>query len=158
MVERHAGASGTEAAATEAAGPEALSVHRGRAVPGPGGDLVCFSGRGPGEVFQGERKVMGISQWRSREGSLFHTCAYAHWDPSPLIDLLAVDSTRRAVLQRDLPRAAVGILDLSLPTGAGVALGPETAPVAGPPSLPELEQTLLTTFSTWEKDAPPRPG
>ena len=92
-------------------GARGLAVHHGRAVPGPHGDLVCFSGRGPGEVFLADRKVMGISQWRSREGSLFHTCAYAHWDPRPLIDLLDVGSPRREALLRDLPQAATGILD-----------------------------------------------
>jgi hypothetical protein len=72
------------------AGAEAapLTVHRGRAVPGPHGSLVCFSGRGPGEVFHRGRKVTGVSQWRSREGALFQTCLYTHWDPAPLLDLL----------------------------------------------------------------------
>ena len=123
-------------------GARGLTVHHGRAVPGPHGDLVCFSGRGPGEVFLADRKVMGISQWRSREGSLFHTCAYAHWDPRPLIDLLDVGSPRREALLRDLPQAATGILD------PGLEL---------PVTLPVLQETLLTTFATWEKDAPPRP-
>ena len=40
----------------------------GRAVPGELGDLVCFAGRGPGEVFHGERKVVGLSQWRCPGG------------------------------------------------------------------------------------------
>jgi lipoate-protein ligase A len=119
-------------------------VHRGRAVPGPHGALVCFSGRGPGEVFRAERKVMGISQWRSREGSLFHTCAYTHWDPDPLIDLLDVDQATREALRRDLPRVATGILDA------------ETGSLPGSPSLPLLRRTLLTTFATWEKDASSR--
>jgi lipoate-protein ligase A len=113
-------------------------VHRGRADPGPYGALICFSGRGPGELFSAGRKVMGISQWRSREGALFHTCAYAHWDPQPLIDLLDVDMPRREALQRDLPGTATGILDL------------------GATTLPILGEILLTTFPTWEKDAPLR--
>jgi lipoate-protein ligase A len=86
------------------AGASELVVHRGRAVPGDHGGLVCFSGRGPGEVFWAGRKVMGISQWRSREGSLFHTCAYAHWEPRPLIDLLELDQPTREALLADLPR------------------------------------------------------
>jgi lipoate---protein ligase len=135
-----------------------LVVHRGPAVPGPHGGLVCFSGRGPGEVFEGERKVMGISQWRSREGSLFHTCVYAHWDPDPLIDLLDVDLPTRKALQRDLPRLAAGILDLE--TGADSPPAPAPAPAQAParPSLPVLEQRLLTTFPTWEKDGSSRPA
>jgi lipoate---protein ligase len=137
-----------------------LVVHHGRAVPGPYGDLVCFSGRGPGEVFLADRKVMGISQWRSREGSLFHTCAYAHWDPGPLIDLLDIGSPRREALLRDLPRAAAGILDHGVVGGPGVGTGGPgvgAGPAQGPVSLPVLQETLLTTFATWEKDAPPQP-
>ena len=129
-------------------GAEVGIVHRGRAVPGPHGALVCFSGRGPGEVFLAERKVMGISQWRSREGSLFHTCAYAHWDPHPLIDLLDVDPPTREGLRRDLPVAAVGLLDAAAAPGAGPAAA----------SLPLLQRTLLTTFATWEKITTPRPA
>jgi lipoate-protein ligase A len=133
-----------------------LVVHRGRAVPGPHGGLVCFSGRGPGEVFQAEHKVMGISQWRSREGSLFHTCVYAHWDPDPLIDLLDVDPPTREALRRDLPRLAAGILDLETATGADSAPAPAPAPAL--PSLHLLEQRLLTTFPTWEKAGSSRPA
>ncbi len=35
-----------------------------------GYDVACFAGRGPGEVFLDQRKVVGISQWRVREGVL----------------------------------------------------------------------------------------
>jgi lipoate-protein ligase A len=137
---------------SDALGPSGADdriVHQGPSVPGPHGSLVCFSGRGPGEVFWAGRKVMGISQWRSREGSLFHTCAYSRWDPRPLIDLLAVDQPTREALLRDLPRAAAGILDLE-PTPDRDS-GPASD---GLPSLPALRQQLLTTFPTWEKDAP----
>jgi lipoate---protein ligase len=143
--------------ALDTVGAADLAVHRGPAVPGPHGGLVCFSGHGPGEVLQGERKVMGISQWRSREGSLFHTCVYAHWDPDPLVDLLDVDPPTRKALQRVLPGLAAGILDLET-GGADPALAP--APTQAPdrplPSLPLLEQRLLTTFPTWEKDGSSR--
>jgi len=117
-------------------------VHRGRAAPGDHGALVCFSGRGPGELFVGGRKVMGISQWRSREGSLFHTCAYAHWDPRPLIELLDIDQPTRSGLLVDLPRSAIGVDDL--------------APDA--PSLTALQDALLTSFPTWAKAPPTLPA
>ena len=29
---------------------------------------ACFAGRGPGEVFHGSRKLVGVTQWRVREG------------------------------------------------------------------------------------------
>ena len=56
------------------------AVHAGKSEPGPLGDLVCFAGRGPGEVFAGERKLVGLSQWRAREGALFSSCVYTRWD------------------------------------------------------------------------------
>jgi lipoate-protein ligase A len=138
-----------------------LVVHRGRALPGPHGGLVCFSGRGPGEVLQAGRKVMGISQWRSREGALFHTCVYVHWDPDPLIDLLDVDPSTRKALRRDLSGLAAGILDFE--TGANSAPAPTSAsasapPAPAPPSLALLQQRLLTTFPTWEKVGSSRPA
>ena len=34
-------------------GQRGFEVHRGRPLPGALGDLVCFAGRGPGEVFHG---------------------------------------------------------------------------------------------------------
>jgi lipoate---protein ligase len=143
-----------------------LVVHRGPAVPGPGGGLVCFSGRGPGEVFQAERKVMGISQWRSREGALFHTCAYTHWNPDPLIDLLDIDAPTRNALRRDLPRLAAGILDFETaeapaptwPPAPDAAPAPTTDPALVPATLSLLEEKLLTTFPTWEKDGSSRPA
>jgi lipoate-protein ligase A len=110
-----------------------LNVYGGPAEPGRHGALVCFSGRGPGEVFAGARKIMGVSQWRSREGSLFHTCAYSRWDPRPLVDHFEVDTRTREELQRDLRGAALGVMEL-----AAVA-----------PSLADLEEALLSSFSTW---------
>ena len=79
VVDGHAGAPGLRG----------FDTHSGRSVPGELGELVCFAGRGPGEVFHGGRKLVGLSQWRSRQGALFSSCAYLHWDPDPLLDLLA---------------------------------------------------------------------
>jgi hypothetical protein len=95
---------------------------------------------------------MGISQWRSREGSLFHTCAYAHWDPRPLIELLDIDEPTRAGLLADLPRSAIGVDDLA--PAADLAPHPRLDPAQL--SLPVLRDTLLTTFATWGKDLRPR--
>lgn len=35
--------------------------------------VVCFTGRGPGELFIGSRKVVGVTQWRVREGAFVST-------------------------------------------------------------------------------------
>ncbi|HUE06521.1 MAG TPA: hypothetical protein VMP41_03770 [Acidimicrobiales bacterium] len=91
----------------------ALSVHTGRSVPGSLGDLVCFAGRGPGEVFFDDRKIVGLSQWRSREGALFSSCAYLEWDSAPLLDLLSFDDPTRYELAGELRDVAVGVGVLS---------------------------------------------
>jgi lipoate-protein ligase A len=123
-------------------GLDGFEVHRGRAQPGELGELVCFAGRGPGEVFHRGRKVTGLSQWRGREGALFSTCAYAHWDPEPLIDLVHVDDAVRAGLVRDLRPIVVGVGDLARPDGV---------------DLGRLQQALLASFPTWgEGSAPPQ--
>jgi lipoate---protein ligase len=96
-------------------GPHGLGIHRGRAVPGELGDLVCFAGRGPGEVFRGDAKVVGLSQWRSRQGALFSSCAYLRWDPAALLALVAVDADARPGLARDLAPSAVGLAELEPP-------------------------------------------
>lgn len=100
------------------------TMHEGRAVPGELGALVCFAGRGPGEVFSGERKVVGLSQWRAREGALFSACAYTHWDPAPLVELFDLEADVRASIARDLIPVAVGLDDPGGPAnGAGGLAG-----------------------------------
>ena len=95
-----------------------MSVHTGRSAPGAFGDLVCFAGRGPGEVFLDDRKIVGLSQWRSREGALFSSCAYAEWDVGPLLDMLSFDDQARSELAAELRDVAVGVGALSLPVTA----------------------------------------
>jgi lipoate-protein ligase A len=114
-------------------GLEGFDVHAGRARPGELGELVCFAGRGPGEVFHHGRKVTGLSQWRGREGALFSSCAYAHWDPAPLVDLIHVDDPVRAGLVRDLAPAVIGVEDLN----------------PGVPDLDALRDALLSSFPNW---------
>jgi lipoate-protein ligase A len=49
--------------------------------------VVCFAGRGPGEVFVDGRKAVGLAQWRVREG-IFLT-SVLHASPSiSVVDLL----------------------------------------------------------------------
>jgi lipoate-protein ligase A len=40
--------------------------------------VVCFAGRGPGEVFVDGRKAVGLTQWRVREGIFISTVIHAH--------------------------------------------------------------------------------
>ena len=115
-------------------GQRGFDVHHGRSVPGASGDLVCFAGRGPGEVFHGAAKVVGLSQWRAREGALFSSCAYARWDPAPLLALIDISEAERDGLTRDLAPLAVGLTELEPPAAdvAGVcALLLESFPAFG---------------------------
>jgi lipoate---protein ligase len=141
-------------AALGALGVGDLTVHRGRAEPGRHGGLVCFSGRGPGEVLQGDRKVTGVSQWRCREGSLFHTCAYTAWEPGPLVELFALDRSTRQGLVSDLARSAVGLDDLGLENRGPEDPGPEDRGLV--PGMAALRGALLASFPTWEGDVPLR--
>lgn len=64
-------------------------VHRGPMVRSEWSDLVCFAGLGPGEVTVDAKKVVGISQRRTRAAARFQCVAYEHWDPGPLAGLVA---------------------------------------------------------------------
>jgi len=84
-------------------------VHRGPLVRAAWSAAVCFAGLGPGEVTVDGRKVVGISQRRTRSAARFQCAALGHWDPGALLALLTID-TPVAELE---PIAA----------GAGVPLG-----------------------------------
>ncbi len=51
------------------------SVHTGRLVADRWGRLACFAGTGPGEVLVSGRKVVGVSQRRSRDQVRIQTAA-----------------------------------------------------------------------------------
>lgn len=55
--------------------------HRGRFTGGPLARAVCFAGLGPGEVTVDGRKVVGMSQRRTRAGALVQCVALLRWDP-----------------------------------------------------------------------------
>lgn len=75
------------AAAFASLGAEA-STWRGAYDAGPSDGLVCFASRGPGEVTVDGRKLVGISQRRTREGSRFQCVTYEHFSLGPLASLL----------------------------------------------------------------------
>ncbi len=60
-------------------GPLHLAVHRGGMLHNDWSDLVCFAGVGPGEVLLAGRKLVGLSQRRTRQGlrlqGMLHTAA-----------------------------------------------------------------------------------
>ncbi|MDG2907434.1 MAG: hypothetical protein P6D49_03940 [Acidimicrobiales bacterium] len=85
-------------------------VHRGPMVGGAWSEAVCFAGRGPGEVSVDGRKVVGISQRRTREGAWFQCAALLEWRPRELVDLLGLEPADRAAAE--LGERAVGLFDL----------------------------------------------
>ena len=81
------------------------AVHGGALACGPLGRLVCFATVGAGEVTTPDgRKVVGISQRRTRAAARFQCAVYSRWDPAPLVDLLRLDAGGA----RALDDAAVG--------------------------------------------------
>ena len=87
----------------------AATVHSGALVSTPWSALVCFAGLGPGEVSSGGRKLVGISQRRTRAGARFQCVVHRHWDPEPLLALLALDDDQRARAMSDLAGVATGL-------------------------------------------------
>jgi len=79
-----------------------VAVHRGPLVTTPWSRLVCFAGLGPGEVTTGGRKLVGVSQRRTRAAARFQCALYARWDPARLAALLDLDADRRAAMVDDL--------------------------------------------------------
>lgn len=67
-----------------------LTVHRGPMRRTELSDSICFDGRGPGEVFRGEAKVVGISQRRTRRSARFQCAVSLDWRPHEFVDLLGL--------------------------------------------------------------------
>ena len=93
------------------------SWHDGAMERTPWSPWVCFAELGPGEVTVGGRKVVGLSQRRTREGALFQCCAALRWEPERLLDLLALNDADRA-------RAAVELANVATGLGPGIDLVP----------------------------------
>lgn len=86
-------------------GLEDLEVHHGGLVAGPWSSLVCFAGRGPGEVFAAGRKLVGVSQRRTREWVRVQTAVHRIWDPVrtlAVLDLAADERSRAAAELADV--------------------------------------------------------
>ncbi len=86
----------------------AAAVHRGGLEKTDWGSLVCFGSVGPGEVVVDGRKVVGISQRRTRAGALFQCLVHETWAPDELLDLLVLTTAERAAAAEDLRGRAAG--------------------------------------------------
>ena len=66
-----------------------LELHRDALIKTAWSSLICFAGRGPGEVFTEDgRKVVGISQRRTRDWARFQCAISLQWKPALLLELL----------------------------------------------------------------------
>ncbi|HEX6337698.1 MAG TPA: hypothetical protein VFZ85_12140 [Jiangellaceae bacterium] len=84
------------------------ALHRGRLERTGWGPLVCFAALGPGEVTVDGRKVVGISQRRTRDVARFQCLVHRVWDPQLLLDLLRLSADDRIRGRAELRDAAAG--------------------------------------------------
>jgi lipoate---protein ligase len=105
------------AAALQRLGVDHVDVHTGAMIRPPLSRLVCFAGLGAGEVTAGGRKVVGISQRRTREAVLFQVAVLLRWDVADTL-------------------AALGLRVPAGPTAPGPPPDPPPDPPPGPPPGP----------------------
>jgi lipoate-protein ligase A len=124
-------------AALTSLGAPGTSAHReGFAACTRWSSLVCFGGVGTGEVVAADgRKVVGISQRRTRDGAWFHCAGIRRWDPAPLLEVLDLSAADRAAAGLELADAVIGVIDLVAPAGGGV-VEPATVVAALVEALP----------------------
>ena len=114
------------AAALAASGWAGLTVHRGGAEAAPWSDLICFAGRGPGEVFTADgRKLLGLSQRRTRDWIRLQCLVHRRWSAVEALAGLSLADHERVAAEVALREsvAAIGATDESaLVTGLIAAL------------------------------------
>ena len=87
-------------------------VHRDAIVHTKWSPLVCFAGLGAGEVTVDGRKVVGISQRRTRRGALLQCGLLRRWDPISFLRFLRVGEHSEAeVIAPALASVGLGIGD-----------------------------------------------
>jgi hypothetical protein len=89
-------------------GPE-FEVYSGPLLASPWSRSWCFAGLGPGEVTVGGKKLVGVSQRRSRAGAWFFTMACLQLDPDRDASFLGGDEKWRSGLSRELARTHVAL-------------------------------------------------
>ncbi len=90
-------------------GWEGVAAWDGPLVRSAWSPLICFAGLGPGEVTVGGRKVVGVSQRRTRAGALFQCAVLARWAPAELLGVMALDAATRASAVVAVEAAALGL-------------------------------------------------
>mgnify|MGYP003837929845 CR=1 FL=1 len=96
-------------------------VHRQDLVRGKYGDLVCFSGAGPGEVMTlddagNPAKIVGISQRRTRDSARFQCTMYLQWEPAlsqQFGQLLSDPDAARVEMQSNLEHSVMPLSQIA---------------------------------------------
>jgi lipoate-protein ligase A len=83
----------------------AIRVHEGAMVGTEWSASVCFDGLGAGEILLDGRKLVGISQRRTRHAARLQCCWYSEYDPADLVRLL--DAAQRPGVADLAPVATV---------------------------------------------------
>lgn len=105
-------------------GHPGAEVHRGAMVDNEWSKLVCFAGLAPGEVTLRGRKVVGVSQRRTRAGARFQCAVLHRWEPGELLHRLVLDDHDRVRAREELAGVAAG---LPSPPGRDVVAALEAA-------------------------------
>ena len=126
---------------------EPASVHRGRSAGGRWGRLICFAGLGPAEVTVGGRKVVGISQRRSRDWTRIQTMARIAPDedaptPSPALSAGAASDSARSGAAFD-EAALLALTEDERSRVRAVVAARSGALAAGPEAVVEAFLSLL---------------
>jgi len=95
----------------ESLGPNDAHVHTGAELASRWSGVVCFAGVAAGEVTRQSRKVVGVAQWRCREGALTHSLAYVSIDWASMLALLDM-GPEAAQAARDLDESTTTVADL----------------------------------------------
>jgi lipoate-protein ligase A len=100
-----------------------VTVHAGSLEGDVAHRLVCFAGRGPGEVFVDGRKAVGLTQWRVREGIFISTVVHS----TPSNDVISLLSSAPEGLASALDHQVLADL-----TGDSAGLVDELVRTSGP--------------------------
>lgn len=89
-----------------------LEIHAGPMTRTRWSPIVCFAGLGPGEVTAGGRKLVGVSQRRTREWARFQCIVHRRWNAAAMFGVLAAPDAGVGVAEWRDAVAVVGDDDI----------------------------------------------
>ena len=99
---------------------KSVEVYQGPLISNEWSKQICFAGLGPGEVLMDGRKVVGISQRRTREGALFQCSIYRSFRTARLVSLLDVVAAEKEAGINALNQSVVAFSYSDLQVRSGV--------------------------------------